>query len=73
MIDGSQNSGQEDVGSLQAQANATRAALEDWLRTAFSEAFQGFVHALVVRVFVESILRYGLPPSFQARTHLEFV
>ncbi len=24
------------------------------------------MHLLVVRLFVESILRYGLPPSFQA-------
>ena len=30
------------------------------------QAFSCYMHVLVVRLFVESILRYGLPPSFQA-------
>jgi len=52
--------------ALRERCNESRLHLEEWLRSAFSEAFQGFAHAMVVRVFVESILRYGLPPSFQA-------
>ena len=33
-------------------------------RTNFSEAFQVLVHLKVVRLFVESVLRYGLPAEF---------
>lgn len=33
-------------------------------RTNFSEAFQAFVHLKVVRLFVESVLRYGPPADF---------
>lgn len=33
-------------------------------RTNFSEAFQVLVHLKVVRLFVESVLRYGLPAQF---------
>ena len=30
----------------------------------FGQAFASWVHICVIRLFVESILRYGLPPSF---------
>lgn len=33
-------------------------------RTNFSEAFQLLVHLKVLRLFVESVLRYGLPASY---------
>lgn len=33
-------------------------------RTGFSEAAMTWMHALAVRVFVETILRYGLPAHF---------
>ncbi|KAJ2928753.1 hypothetical protein H1R20_g8229, partial [Candolleomyces eurysporus] len=33
-------------------------------RTNFSEAFQLLVHLKVIRLFVESVLRYGLPSSY---------
>lgn len=33
-------------------------------RTNFSEAFQLLVHLKIVRLFVESVLRYGLPPNY---------
>lgn len=32
----------------------------------FSEAFIAWVHIKALRVFVESVLRYGLPVNFQA-------
>ncbi|KAL7414563.1 hypothetical protein BDY24DRAFT_369703 [Mrakia frigida] len=35
-------------------------------RTNFSEAFKLLVHLKVVRLFVESVLRYGLPAEFAA-------
>lgn len=33
-------------------------------RTNFSEAFQLLVHLKVTRLFVESVLRYGLPAEY---------
>ena len=33
-------------------------------RTNFSEAFQVLIHLKVVRLFVESVLRYGLPAEY---------
>lgn len=33
-------------------------------RTNFSESFQVLVHVKVVRLFVESVLRYGLPAEY---------
>lgn len=33
-------------------------------RTAWGEAVMAWVHVLVLRVFVETVLRYGLPLSF---------
>jgi V-type H+-transporting ATPase subunit C len=33
-------------------------------RTNFSESFQLLVHLKVVRLFIESVLRYGLPANY---------
>ena len=33
-------------------------------RTNFSEAFQLLVHNKVLRLFIESVLRYGLPANY---------
>uniref|UniRef100_A0A8C9LRI7 V-type proton ATPase subunit C n=1 Tax=Piliocolobus tephrosceles TaxID=591936 RepID=A0A8C9LRI7_9PRIM len=37
-----------------------------WLKVNFSEAFIAWIHVKALRVFVESVLRYGLPVNFQA-------
>uniref|UniRef100_A0A671N3I1 V-type proton ATPase subunit C n=1 Tax=Sinocyclocheilus anshuiensis TaxID=1608454 RepID=A0A671N3I1_9TELE len=37
-----------------------------WLKVNFSEIFVAWIHIKVLRTFVESVLRYGLPASFQA-------
>lgn len=54
------------VEQLRAEAEKKRGGLENWCRTAYGEAFSCWIHLCVVRLFVESILRYGLPPQFQA-------
>ncbi|XP_036398139.1 V-type proton ATPase subunit C 1-B [Megalops cyprinoides] len=36
-----------------------------WLKVNFSEVFMAWIHLKALRVFVESVLRYGLPVSFQ--------
>ncbi|CCE86843.1 Piso0_005360 [Millerozyma farinosa CBS 7064] len=33
-------------------------------KTAYSEIFAALIHIKVIRVYVESVLRYGLPPQF---------
>jgi len=38
----------------------------DWSLTSYKEVLGCWMHILSIRIFVESILRYGLPPSFQA-------
>ncbi|XP_016283141.1 V-type proton ATPase subunit C 2 isoform X1 [Monodelphis domestica] len=37
-----------------------------WLKVNFSESFIAWIHIKALRVFVESVLRYGLPVNFQA-------
>lgn len=37
-----------------------------WSRTNFSEAYQILTHLKVIRIFTESVLRYGLPPDYFA-------
>ncbi|XP_061073426.1 V-type proton ATPase subunit C 1-B [Conger conger] len=36
-----------------------------WLKVNFSEVFMAWIHLKALRVFVESVLRYGLPVNFQ--------
>ncbi|KAK9839479.1 hypothetical protein WJX81_004823 [Elliptochloris bilobata] len=56
-------SGQAD---LREEANAKRRQMEQWSASAYGEAFSAWIHICAVRLFVESILRYGLPPKFLA-------
>uniref|UniRef100_A0A1I8AVK6 V-type proton ATPase subunit C n=1 Tax=Steinernema glaseri TaxID=37863 RepID=A0A1I8AVK6_9BILA len=37
-----------------------------WLKVNFGEIFSTYIHVKALRVFVESVLRYGLPVNFQA-------
>lgn len=68
----------EDGGSAEAKAdgaaakadalasalNSKRGELAAWCGNAYGEAFVAWVHVCAVRLFVESVLRYGLPPRF---------
>lgn len=53
-----------------AEAHAVLPSLQGpllrWLKVNFSEAFIAWIHIKALRVFVESVLRYGLPVNFQA-------
>jgi V-type H+-transporting ATPase subunit C len=55
-----------ETSRLTAEVAARKANLAEWCRTSFGEAFSALLHTLAVRLFVESILRYGLPPAFAA-------
>mmetsp|Transcript_35005 Transcript_35005/g.62952 ORF Transcript_35005/g.62952 Transcript_35005/m.62952 type:complete len:369 (-) Transcript_35005:266-1372(-) len=52
--------------SLKQEVEQRKGALEQWCKTAYGETFSCYIHVAIVRLFVESILRYGLPPAFQA-------
>ena len=53
--------------SYAPQVDGKKGSLEAWCKTAYGEAFSAWMHIAVVRLFVEAILRYGLPPTFQVR------
>jgi V-type H+-transporting ATPase subunit C len=55
-----------DKKKMAAEQDKLKKALIRWCKTNFSEAFVGWTHLKAVRVFVESVLRYGLPTNFQA-------
>lgn len=38
--------------------------LYEWCSASYSECFSAWMHIYAIRVYVESILRYGLPPNF---------
>lgn len=43
-----------------------QSGLTRWTKTHYGEAFMAWMHVKVIRVFVESVLRYGLPVDFTA-------
>jgi V-type H+-transporting ATPase subunit C len=51
---------------LQVEVDGMKSALTRWCKNHFGEAFVAWVHMKVIRVFVESVLRYGLPVDFTA-------
>ncbi|KAG8816294.1 Vacuolar ATP synthase subunit C, partial [Serendipita sp. 399] len=55
---------QQELASIEIQEKELWNELLTLSRTNFSEAFQAFVHLKVVRLFVESVLRYGPPAEF---------
>jgi V-type H+-transporting ATPase subunit C len=59
-------SAKADKKKLEAEKEKLRKALIRWCKTNFSEAFIAWIHLKAIRVFVESVLRYGLPTNFQA-------
>jgi V-type H+-transporting ATPase subunit C len=53
-----------ETQAVQAQATSKLEALNEWCQTAFGDAFSSWIHLCAIRLFTESILRYGLPPKF---------
>ncbi|XP_029794162.1 V-type proton ATPase subunit C 2 isoform X2 [Suricata suricatta] len=53
-------------GSATFLDHKVKGPLLRWLKVNFSEAFIAWIHIKALRVFVESVLRYGLPVNFQA-------
>ena len=47
-------------------ASNSSSLLSSWCKAHYNEVFSGWLHLKLVRVFVESVLRYGLPVDFTA-------
>ncbi|XP_045631984.1 V-type proton ATPase subunit C 2 isoform X3 [Ursus americanus] len=56
----------EEMSRLLSDKKQQYGPLLRWLKVNFSEAFVAWIHLKALRVFVESVLRYGLPVNFQA-------
>eukprot|EP01127_Copromyxa_protea_P005407 TRINITY_DN15338_c0_g1_i1.p1 TRINITY_DN15338_c0_g1~~TRINITY_DN15338_c0_g1_i1.p1 ORF type:complete len:368 (-),score=87.82 TRINITY_DN15338_c0_g1_i1:28-1131(-) len=64
--DPSQTISDEDLIKLKSSHDKAQRNLLRWSITNFGEAFHMWVHLKCIQVFVESILRFGLPANFQA-------
>lgn len=51
---------------LQVEVDGMQSALTRWCKNHFGDVFVAWMHIKVIRVFVESVLRYGLPVDFTA-------
>lgn len=58
--------GKSEITKLVTDKKKQFGPLVRWLKVNFSECFCAWIHVKALRVFVESVLRYGLPVSFQA-------
>ncbi|KHM99227.1 V-type proton ATPase subunit C [Glycine soja] len=56
----------QELDKLVQDQERLRASLLQWCYTSYGEVFSSWMHFCAVRLFAESILRYGLPPSFLA-------
>jgi len=58
--------GKNERDKLAQEKQRQYAPLVRWLKINFGEIFTAYIHVKALRVFVESVLRYGLPVNFQA-------
>ncbi|CAF4494223.1 unnamed protein product [Rotaria socialis] len=56
----------DKIRELETERQKLYANLVRWLKINFGEIFSASMHIKVLRVFVESVLRYGLPVNFVA-------
>ncbi|XP_010528980.1 PREDICTED: V-type proton ATPase subunit C-like [Tarenaya hassleriana] len=59
-----QESRKQELEKLVQDQESLRSSLLQWCYTSYGEVFSSWMHFCAVRIFAESILRYGLPPSF---------
>lgn len=58
-------SGKDERGRMENERKRQHSLLVRWIRNNFSESFVAWIHTKALRLFVESVLRYGLPVNFQ--------
>lgn len=61
-----QESQKQELEKLVHDQESLKSSLLQWCYSSYGEVFSSWMHFCAVRVFAESILRYGLPPSFLA-------
>jgi len=59
-------SAQSKLQGLQVEFNKQEATLKRHCAASYSDTLVAWMHCKAIRVFVESILRYGVPPNFAA-------
>eukprot|EP00095_Tigriopus_kingsejongensis_P004730 maker-scaffold719_size106944-snap-gene-0.26 protein:Tk04730 transcript:maker-scaffold719_size106944-snap-gene-0.26-mRNA-1 annotation:"vacuolar proton pump subunit c" len=57
--------GKDELTKLATDKKKQFGPLVRWLKVNFSECYIAWVHVKAMRVFVESVLRFGLPVNFQ--------
>ncbi|EPX75285.1 V-type ATPase V1 subunit C [Schizosaccharomyces octosporus yFS286] len=63
---GLRESEQNEFDDADEKQKHLRSSLLRYAKVAFSEIFQHWVHLKCLSVYVESVLRYGLPPDFSS-------
>jgi V-type H+-transporting ATPase subunit C len=53
-----------ELEQLRVEVDGMKSALMRWCKNHYGDAFVAWMHIKVIRVFVESVLRYGLPVDF---------
>jgi V-type H+-transporting ATPase subunit C len=61
-----QETRKQELEKLVQDQESLRSSLLQWCYTSYGEVFSSWMHFCAVRVFAESIMRYGLPPTFLA-------
>lgn len=56
----------EERTKMITEKDRQKRSLVRWCKTHFAESFVAWIHLKAIRVFVESVLRYGVPPTFKA-------
>ncbi|CAN0583509.1 unnamed protein product, partial [Ectocarpus sp. 12 AP-2014] len=51
---------------LKTEVQQLHAGMIRWCRAHFGEAFSAWMHVKLVKSYVESVMRYGLPVDFSA-------
>jgi len=64
-IDEESKGGKDERTKLITEKDRQKRNLIRYCRTNFAEAFVAWIHLKAIRVFVESVLRYGVPVNFQ--------
>lgn len=55
-----------ELEQLSVEVEGMKSGLARWCKTHYGEVYVAWMHTKVIRVFVESVLRYGLPVDFTA-------
>eukprot|EP00043_Microstomoeca_roanoka_P000645 m.28345 g.28345 ORF g.28345 m.28345 type:complete len:373 (+) comp10439_c0_seq2:227-1345(+) len=55
---------EQNKAELATEFKDKHTRLLDWMQIAFDQSFTAWMHLKALRLFVESVLRYGLPPKF---------